>query len=430
MSTISASTTSTTAFKITTDTTGTLVFQTGASPTTALTLDTSQNMGLGVVPSAWGANYKAFDIKRGSVFQNSTLNWAGLSNNAYNDGTNWIYKESTIARMFRIQNDQFEWFTAPSGTAGNAITFTQAMTLDANGRLGVARTSPGAQLDVLGAASTSAMRIVGNSGASIYVDLSGGGDNYYDATNNIFRNASGTERARIDSSGTLSLGVTPQTWTSLTPLQIKNAAFCGFTSGTTYISYVGSNWYYNSGDKYIGNGYATVYTQNNGTHNWFTSASGTAGNAITFNQAMLLDAGGRRTNPLQPGFLAYGLGVGSFNSGTGAAACLKGGTLRYNVGSGYDTTTGRFTAPVAGTYVFMAAILVESGTGRMEAALFINGSGTSLIALNGSGTTYDGPMLSATVNLAQNDYVTIGRVSGTAYSSPHPNTYFSAYLLG
>jgi hypothetical protein len=44
MSTISASTTSTTAYKVTADTTGTLVLQTGATPTTALTIDASQNI--------------------------------------------------------------------------------------------------------------------------------------------------------------------------------------------------------------------------------------------------------------------------------------------------------------------------------------------------------------------------------------------------
>ena len=43
MSTISASTTSTTAYKVTADTTGTLVLQTGATPTTAMTIDGSQN---------------------------------------------------------------------------------------------------------------------------------------------------------------------------------------------------------------------------------------------------------------------------------------------------------------------------------------------------------------------------------------------------
>jgi hypothetical protein len=44
MSIVSCSTTSTTAYKVAADTTGTLVFQTGASPTTALTIDGSQNV--------------------------------------------------------------------------------------------------------------------------------------------------------------------------------------------------------------------------------------------------------------------------------------------------------------------------------------------------------------------------------------------------
>ena len=46
MSTISASTTTTTAFGVTADTTGALVFQTGATPTTALTLSSGQVMTL------------------------------------------------------------------------------------------------------------------------------------------------------------------------------------------------------------------------------------------------------------------------------------------------------------------------------------------------------------------------------------------------
>ena len=44
MSTIAASTTTTTAYTVTADTTGTLVLQTGATPTTAMTIDTSQNI--------------------------------------------------------------------------------------------------------------------------------------------------------------------------------------------------------------------------------------------------------------------------------------------------------------------------------------------------------------------------------------------------
>lgn len=57
--------------------------------------------------------------------------------------------------------------------------------------------------------------------------------------------------------------------------------------------WLGNNWYYNSGDKFIGTGYANLYTQQSGTHQFLTStASGTAGAAATFKNVMTLDANG------------------------------------------------------------------------------------------------------------------------------------------
>jgi hypothetical protein len=55
MSTISASTTTTTGFVVTSNTTGTLVFQTGATPTTAMTIDSSQNVCMGTTTPSAGA---------------------------------------------------------------------------------------------------------------------------------------------------------------------------------------------------------------------------------------------------------------------------------------------------------------------------------------------------------------------------------------
>ena len=52
------------------------------------------------------------------------------------------------------------------------------------------------------------------------------------------------------------------------------------------------NSYYGSGFKYAGTGLASRYEQNAGKHAWYTAATGTAGNAITFTQAMTLDASG------------------------------------------------------------------------------------------------------------------------------------------
>jgi hypothetical protein len=43
--------------------------------------------------------------------------------------------------LYQNYQGQHLWYNAPSGTAGNAITFTQAMTLDVNGSLLVGSTS-------------------------------------------------------------------------------------------------------------------------------------------------------------------------------------------------------------------------------------------------------------------------------------------------
>jgi hypothetical protein len=95
---------------------------------------------------------------------------------------------------------------------------------------------------------------------------------------------------RLDSSGNLGLGVTPSA-SQIPQLQISRGAFTGDINS----SYVSNNWYYNSGDKYIGTNYALQYKQAalTGEHQWYTAPSGTAGNAITFTQAMTLDASGR-----------------------------------------------------------------------------------------------------------------------------------------
>jgi hypothetical protein len=57
---------------------------------------------------------------------------------------------------------------------------------------------------------------------------------------------------------------------------------------------ISSNAYYNAGWKYVASAYATQYLLDgsNGSHQFFTAPSGTAGDPITFTQAMTLDASG------------------------------------------------------------------------------------------------------------------------------------------
>ena len=101
-----------------------------------------------------------------------------------------------------------------------------------------------------------------------------------------------TTAMTIDNYGTLGVGATPSAW--ITYKTIQAGSFGSFADSTTGNVDLANNRYGASGDRFIGTGYATMYRQvNDGSHKWFSStASGTAGNGITFTQAMTLDGSG------------------------------------------------------------------------------------------------------------------------------------------
>jgi hypothetical protein len=112
---------------------------------TKATLDTSGNLGLGVTPSAWWSGYKVEQIGyAGSIYAHGSANVSGIGNNFYlnSAASARVYINNGTASRFELDGNEFVWYQAPSGTAGNAITFTQAMTLDASGNLALGTTSP------------------------------------------------------------------------------------------------------------------------------------------------------------------------------------------------------------------------------------------------------------------------------------------------
>jgi hypothetical protein len=107
--------------------------------------------------------------------------------------------------LYRQTGGIHSWHNAPSGTAGNAITFTQAMTLDASGNLGVGTTSPSSSFGfsrVLEISGTTAAFVINPSNTT-----SGGGIEVKGAAPLRFT-TNNTEAARIDSSGNLLVGTT------------------------------------------------------------------------------------------------------------------------------------------------------------------------------------------------------------------------------
>jgi hypothetical protein len=128
-------------------------------------LDSAGNLGLGVTPSAWQSVRRALQVGSNVALwgQASGAGTLFLSNNIYYDGTNFKYLNTSGASyLAQLTDGSFTFNSAASGTAGDPITFTQAMTLDSNGNLLVGATSTSITNGFAVIAASPAYAIVGH----------------------------------------------------------------------------------------------------------------------------------------------------------------------------------------------------------------------------------------------------------------------------
>lgn len=246
-----------------------------ATAGTALVFD-GTNLGLGVNPSAWRSGDVALDIGAVTALVTAQSTNTRIYNNTYvASGNRNTYKTTGFASYYDQGTGVHRWFNAPSGlvntttivnagvyivyalgsstlsqwqaffsglaalptvgqsitatasgtllgggTVSQTITFTQAMTLDASGNLGIGTTLPARPLEVLRATAGFVSRRGYSSGQSIYeyTDATAAyistGSNLYNAfginETSSYLNfyTANAERARIDSSGNLGIGTT------------------------------------------------------------------------------------------------------------------------------------------------------------------------------------------------------------------------------
>ena len=111
-------------------------------------------------------------------------------------------------------------------------------------------------------------------------------------------------------------------------------------------------------------------------------------------------------------------------------------TVDFNIGSGYSTSTGLFTAPIAGRYFFTSSAYIYSVA---YAGLFIYKNGTvfkrfaNVTAASNVNPNY--AQCSLVMNLAANDTISIyayqqSGASATIYNGSTRETYFSGTYLG
>ena len=204
----------------------------------AVTLTQAGNLGLGVTPSAWGGSITASQVGGSALSSNvgSAANTLRLSRNTFysNAAGSFAYIASGSAAYYSQDSaGGHQWFNAASGTAGTGISFTQAMTLDASGNLGVGTTNPSgfsSKFAVVGNASVTAGNqfLCWDSTNTYTYTIGASGDAL------TFGKSGVGERARIDSSGNFLVGTTSTSGSVNNSTQVVGGIFS--TSGASNIS--------------------------------------------------------------------------------------------------------------------------------------------------------------------------------------------------
>jgi len=102
----------------------------------AMRIDSSGNVGIGVVPEAWASNFSA--TQNGTSFANGGSDDASfgfMSVNAYRSSTGWKYINTNLASLYAQGGSEHIWSTAASGTADTAISWSEAMRINSSGNV-------------------------------------------------------------------------------------------------------------------------------------------------------------------------------------------------------------------------------------------------------------------------------------------------------
>ena len=311
----------------TNDTTTPIVFRNN-NATERMRIDASGNVGIGTSTPA-----VKLDVANG---------FAIIGANSANPGVGGNIR-------FRDDTGTPRWLSGLLGTAAataysiyDIVAGAERLSITSTGNVGIGTSSPGYKLSVEGTAGTAVVNLVETGVRSWGIRAGGSATNTFD----IADFTAGVARLTIDASGNLGLGVTPSAW-SAGSTAFQNSAGAIWRYGTNNI-YFGQNYYWNGANRiYSTTNAATEYEQGVGSHKWYTAPSGTAGNAISFTQAMTLDASGNLA--LGQTSATYRLDIGGtnprirLNETTGYVL-----TSYVNTGGSFDVGRDNSTGTVSG----------------------------------------------------------------------------------
>ena len=280
-----------------------------------LIIDSSGHVGIGATPTAWSSGYLSMQIGARGFVGAHTGSDLYLGQNAYFDSA-WKYEASAAASLTQHSGGQITHFVAGSGTAGNAISWLTALHIKNDGKVGVGYNGPYAEFGV-------------------------------------YRNQTDT--------------YTPGSFLDQPTMELKHPSTNGGYNGIRY-------------------------TNTAGNYEWFAGTNQNASNAAdfvfqgydrgggTYKEMARIHDSGSITAPNQVGFRARGTrsawipgtttawtkitsaNTGNAGSGIYPVGINIGGDNHvngYNVGSCFNVSNGKFTAPIEGKYQVYGSIYCD-----------------------------------------------------------------------
>jgi hypothetical protein len=325
---------------------------------------------------------------------------------------------------------------------GGGVSDKTRMIIKNGGNVGVGTASPGHKLQVNGnirvegATSEIFMAV----GAERTISASGSASSTA-LTFKRWNGASYVDDVVMDGAGNLGLGVTPSAWNLGKVIEGPSSEF--FVAALT--PHIVSNAIYNSGYIYKTTAAASYYVQTVGAHQWFIAPSGTAGDPISFTQAMdLANSSGASTltvnSAINTASAVRLTTSGGLNAGMFLASPLSDHSLGFQtVGTerGRFSSDGTFRVKGAGTAGSTDAFQV-AGTAPADAARITSGGelliGTAsvvdfgFLSLKYNGTLSNGIVFSDTSNSGTTNACSFKRNSTTTVGAIQLTTTTTAYV--
>lgn len=148
--------------------------------------------------------------------------------------------------------------------------------------------------------------------------------------------------------------------------------------------------------------------------------------------AMTVDSSGRILTPARPAFRAH-----KTNGNVSATNTYVPNVASFNVGSHYSTSTGKFTCPINGVYVFYANILSATNQTSNDLNLYLNNTELtdyrlvrSRVDNGGNSDAYATANIHFVGSFSASDEVSLQVTDGEFFGTDRTWAQFGGYLLG